>query len=58
MINTWFKFEGKIQNDSKVITSKEIHTATDDDDDSDDDGTKNKMSPSIPGRRYKFSGCA
>ena len=39
VINTWFKFEDKIRNDSKVIMSKGIHTATDDDDDADDDGS-------------------
>ena len=38
MINTWFKFEAKIQNASQGITQ-----STDD-----DDGTKNNMSP--PGR--------
>ena len=43
VINTWFKFEGKIQNDSKVITF--IRNHTDDDDDKDDNGTQNNMSP-------------
>ena len=47
MINIWFKFEGKIQNTSKVIVFTRIHT-DDDTDDDDDDGTKNNMSP--PGR--------
>ena len=45
MISTWCKFEGKIQNDSKVIAFTRNHTDTDD---AEDDGTKNKMSP--PGR--------
>ena len=39
MINTWFKFEDKIQNTSKVIVFTRNHT-----DDADDDGTKNNMS--------------
>ena len=43
MINTWFKFEDKIQNTSKVIVFTRNHK--DDDDADDDDGTKNNMSP-------------
>ena len=49
MINTWFKFEGKIQNNSKVIVFTRNHTnaddAGDDDPGDDDDETKNNMSP-------------
>ena len=45
MINIWFKFEGKIQNTSKVIVFTRNHTDDDDTDDDDDDGTKNNMSP-------------
>ena len=41
MINTWFKFEDKIQNTSNVIVFTRNHT-------DDDDGTKNNMSR--PGR--------
>ena len=49
MINTWFKFEDKIQNTSKVIVFTRNHTDDNDDDaDNNDDGTKNNMSP--PGR--------
>ena len=44
VINTWFKFEGKIQNDSKVIPFTRNQT----DDDADKAGTKNNMS--LPGR--------
>ena len=47
MIDTWFKFEGKIQNASKVIGFTRNHT-DDDADDAADDRTKNNMSP--PGR--------
>ena len=47
MINTWFKFEVKIQNTSKVIVFTRNHT--DDDDADEDDGTKNNMS--LPGRK-------
>ena len=36
VINTWFKFEGKIPNDSEVIMFTRNHTYDDD-----DDGTKN-----------------
>ena len=43
MINTCFKFEGKIQNASKVIMFTRNHT--DDSNDADDDGTKNNVSP-------------
>ena len=43
MINTWFKFEEKIQNLSKVIVFTRNHT--DDDDDAVDDGTKTNVSP-------------
>ena len=54
MINTWFKFEDKIQNTSKVI----VFTRNDTDDADDDDGTKNNMS--LPGRvgggRHNMSG--
>ena len=46
MINTWFKFEGKIQNDSKVIAFTRNHT---DDDNDSDGGTKNNMSPLVGG---------
>ena len=45
MINTWFKFEGKIQNASKVIMFTRNHT--DDSKDTDDDGTKNNVSPQL-----------
>ena len=46
MINCWFKFEGKIQNTSKVIMFTRNHT----DDDADvDAGTKNNLSPPIGG---------
>ena len=46
MINCWFKFEGKIQNASKVIMFTRNHT----DDDADvDAGTKNNLSPLIGG---------
>ena len=49
MINTWFKFEGKIQNTSKVIMFTRNNTDDDDNDaydtDDADDGTKNNMSP-------------
>ena len=38
MINTWFTFKGKIQNDSKVIAFKKNYT------DDADDGTKSNMS--------------
>ena len=38
MINTWFTFKGKIQNDSKVIAFKKNYT------DDADDGTKSSMS--------------
>ena len=37
VINTWFKFEGKIQNNSKVITFKRNHTDADDANDAKDD---------------------
>ena len=47
MINTWFKFEVKIQKDSKVITFTKNHT--DDDADNDNDGTKNNKSPPVGG---------
>ena len=36
MINTWFKFEGKIPNDSKVIAFTRNHTDDDDDDEGDE----------------------
>ena len=45
MVNTWFKFEGKIQNDSKVNAFTRNHPDKDADDDA-VDGTKNKMSTS------------
>ena len=45
--NTWFKFENKIQNTSKVIVFTRNHTDKDNAD-GDDDRTKNNMSP--PGR--------
>ena len=38
MINTWLKFEVKIQNDSKVTVFTRNHT-----DDDDDKGTKNNI---------------
>ena len=38
MINTWFKFEGKIPNDIKVTEFKRNHTDDDDNDDDDDGG--------------------
>ena len=53
MINTWLKFEDKIQNTSKVIMFTMNHTDDDEDDDDDaddDDGTKNNMSPRSGGR--------
>ena len=46
MINTWFKFEDKIQNISRVIVFTRNHI--DDADDEVDDITKNNISP--PGR--------
>ena len=45
VINTWFKFEDKIQNTSKVIVFTRNHTDGDTDD---NDATKSNMSP--PGR--------
>ena len=46
VINIWFKFEGKIQNASKVIAyTRNHHTEDDDDDDADDDRTKNNSLP-------------
>ena len=45
-INTSFKFEGKIQNDSKVISFTRKHT----DDDADADGTKKQCLPLIRDR--------
>ena len=39
MIKTWFKVEGKIQNDSRVITFTRNHT----DNDADNDRTKNNV---------------
>ena len=45
VINTWFKFEDKTQNLSKVIVFTRNQT-----DDADDDGTKNNMSPPVRGR--------
>ena len=44
MINTWFKFEDKIQNTSKVIVFTRNHTDDDEADNADDDRTKNNMS--------------
>ena len=41
MINTWFKFEDKIQNTSILIRFTRNHR----DDDTDDDRTKSNMSP-------------
>ena len=41
MINTWFKFEDKIQNTSKVIEFTMNHIDNDDD----NGGTKNNVSP-------------
>ena len=50
VINTWFKFEGKIKNASKVIAFTRNHTDDDDGaDDDDEEGTKNNMSPPDPG---------
>ena len=50
MINTWFKFEDKIQNASKVIVFTRNHTDDADADDADDDNrTKNNTTP--PGLR-------
>ena len=49
VINTWFKFEGKIQNDSKLSHSQGI---THDDDDADEDRTKNNMSLAVWGQRH------
>ena len=46
-LNTWFKFEGKIRNDSNVIAFTRNHTGADDVDNA-DAGTKNNMS--LPGR--------
>ena len=54
MINTWFKFEDKIQNTSKVIVFTRNHTDVNDDDADDDDGTKNNMSPPVGGDIIKF----
>ena len=42
MINTWFKFEDKIQNTSKVIMFTRNHTDN-------EDGTKNNMLPPVGG---------
>ena len=47
MINIFFKFEGKVQNDSKVIAF--TRNLTDDDDDNADDRTKNNVSPRLGG---------
>ena len=47
MINTWLKFEGKIQNTSKVIVF--TRSLTDDADDA-DNGTKKNMAPHGPVR--------
>ena len=43
MINTWFKFEDKIQNTLKVIVFTRNHT--DDDDADDEEGPKYSMFP-------------
>ena len=48
VINTWFQFEDKSQNISKVIVFTRNHTDDKADDDAEDDGTKNNTSP--PGR--------
>ena len=47
MINTWFKFEDKIQNTSKVIMFTRNCKDDDNDDaeDTDKDDDKNNMSP-------------
>ena len=54
MINTWFKFQIKIENTSKVISFTRNHTDDDtdndtdeDDTDDDNDGTKNNMSTPV-----------
>ena len=49
MFNKWFKFEGKILNDSKFITFTKNHT----DDDTDNNRTKNSMSPPVGGRNNR-----
>ena len=45
VINSWFKFEDKIQNTTKVIVFTRNHTDGDTDDNDADDRTKNNISP-------------